>query len=126
MKLTWGHEIVRALLLAMGTIEIITNTHHLLKKNGLQSARKQHGELPPNRSDKQIKTKVICMLSFGVIFFVISLLSYILHTYLQSVIFVSLILFAIYGITEALYYRFWKTFGFASVTIVLFFIQFIK
>lgn len=124
--MTWGHEIVRALLLAMGTIEIITNTHHLLKKNGLQSARKQHGELPPNRSDKQIKTKVICMLSFGVIFFVISLLSYILHTYLQSVIFVSLILFAIYGITEALYYRFWKTFGFASVTIVLFFIQFIK
>lgn len=124
--MSWGHEIVRALLLALGTIEIITNTHHLLKKNGLQSARKQHGELPPNTSDRQIRTKVICMLSFGVIFFVASLLSYILHTYLQSVIFVSLSLFIIYGITEALYYRFWKTFGFASVTIVLFCIQFIK
>ena len=45
--MTWGQEIFRALLLTFGVTEIITNMSYLTRKNGLDLARKQHGELPP-------------------------------------------------------------------------------
>ncbi|EKQ54701.1 MULTISPECIES: hypothetical protein [unclassified Clostridium] len=117
--MTWAQEIFRALLLTFGTTEIITNTLYLIKDNGLDLARKQHGELPPQIPYKKIKLKVICMLSFGIIFFAVSLLSYLLHKYISNTIFISSILFCLYGIIEALYYRYWKTFGFAFATILL-------
>ncbi len=117
--MTWGQEIFRAFLLALGTIEIITNASYLIKSDGLALARKQHGELPPNLSNKKIKRKVICMFSFGIAFFIVSLFTYVLRKYLPGIIFVTTLLFSLYGITEALYYRYWKTFGFAFVTILL-------
>lgn len=117
--MTWGQEILRALLLTFGVTEIITNLSYLIKGNGLDFARKQHGELPPNTSNKKIKLKVICMLFFGIIFFITSLTSYILHKYIPIMILIPSILFSIYGIIEALYYRYWKTFGFAFVTILI-------
>lgn len=117
--MTWGQEIFRALLLTFGTMEIITNMLYLTKENGLDLARKQHRELPPKISSEKIKLKVICMLLFGIIFFVASLSSYILHKYSPIIIFIPSILFCFYGIIEALYYRYWKTFGFAFVTILL-------
>jgi len=117
--MTWGQEIFRALLLTFGVIEIITNLTYLTKENGLDLARKQHGELPGNISNKNIKVKVLCMLSFGIAFFVSSLLCYILHKYLHNIIFMTSVLFLLYGIIEALYYRYWKTFGFAFVTLLI-------
>ena len=117
--MSWKQEIIRALLLALGSFQIITNTMYLTRKNGLMHARKQHSELPPSVTDKQIKMKVVCMLAVGVVLFTVSLLSYILRTYLNIPITIALSLFVVYGITEALYYRYWKTFGFAAVTIVL-------
>ncbi len=117
--MTWGQEILRALLLTLGATEIITNLCYLTRKNGLELARKQHGELPNNISNKQIKIKVICMLLSGIAFFGSSLLCYILHKYLHNIILMTTILFSLYGIIEALYYRYWKTICFAFVTILL-------
>jgi len=39
--MTWGQEILRALLLTFGATEIITNLSYLTRKNGLELARKQ-------------------------------------------------------------------------------------
>jgi hypothetical protein len=117
--MTLGQEILRAFLLTFGMTEIITNITYLTKENGLNLARKQHGELPQNISYKKIRLKVICMLSFGIVFFAVSLSTYILYKYFQNIILIISILFSIYGIIEALYYRYWKTFGFAFVTILL-------
>lgn len=117
--MTWGQEILRALLLTLGATEIITNLLYLTKENGQELARKQHGELPGNTSDQKIKIKALCMLFSGIALFGSSLLCYILHTYLHNLIMITLILFSLYGIIEAIYYRYWKTTGFAIVTIVL-------
>lgn len=117
--MSWQQEIFRAFFLAIGTLEICTNTGYLLKKNGLISARKQHQELPKNLPDKNIRLKVSFMLLFGLVFFIVSLSSYILHKSLDFMTLISLILFAFYGVSEAIYYRFWKTSGFAIVTVIL-------
>ena len=117
--MTWGQEILRALLLTIGATEIITNSMYLTRKNGLELARKQHSELPDIVSDKKIKIKVICMLLSGIAFFGSSLLSYILRMHLHNIVIITSILFSLYGIIEALYYRYWKTTGFAFVTIIV-------
>ena len=117
--MTWGQEILRALLLTFGAAEIITNFTYLTRKNGLVLARKQHGELPYNISNKKLKIKVICMLLSGIALFGSSLLCYILHKYLHNIILMTTILFSLYGLIEAFYYRYWKTTGFAFVTILL-------
>jgi len=117
--MTWGQEIFRALLLTFGVTEIITNMSYLTRKNGLDLARKQHGELPPRLPSVKIKLKVKFMLLFGIIFFVAALSSFILHKYIAAVILVPSILFCLYAIIEAFYYKYWKTFGFAFVTILL-------
>lgn len=118
--MTWGQEILRALLLTLGATEIITNSIYLAKANGIELARKQHGELPPNLADKNIRIKVLCMLVSGIALFGSSLASFILHQYLHNAILISTLLFSIYGIIEALYYKYWKTIGFAILTILLF------
>lgn len=40
--MSWGREILRAFLLAFGTMETFTNLTFLIRENGLVSARKQH------------------------------------------------------------------------------------
>jgi hypothetical protein len=117
--MTWGQEILRALFLTLGATEIITNLVYITRENGLELARKQHGELPVNISDNKIMIKVICMLFSGLALFGSSLLCYILHKYLHNIILMTSILFSLYGIAEALYYRYWKTTGFAFVTILI-------
>ncbi len=123
--MTWGQEIMRAFLLAFGATEIITNIVYLTRKDGLRLARKQHRELPDNISGTNIRLKVICMLFIGIAFFSCSLLSYIFRMYLHNTILLSTIFFALYGITEAFYYRYWKTTGFAVVTILLLIFSFL-
>lgn len=117
--MTWGQEILRAFLLAFGCIEILTNLTYLRKANGLKLARKQHGELPPNLPDKNIRIKVSLMLAFGVIFFGAALISYISHNYIKEIIVAGSVLFAADGIIEAICYKYWKTVGFSIVTIGL-------
>lgn len=117
--MTWKQEIFRALLLAFGSGEIIANITYIIKRDGISSARKQHQELPDNVSDNNMKIKVICMLLAGVIFFIVSLSSYISHSYHNNIILGSLVLFSLYAACEALYYKYWKTSGFAIVSIIL-------
>ena len=119
IDMSWGQEILRAFLLALGSFEIIANLTHLFRKDGLKTARKQHGELPRNVSEDKLKLKVICMLTAGIAFFAVSLSSYILHRYTATTILMAAVLFCAYGITEALYYRHWKTSGFAIVTLLI-------
>ncbi|WP_238881467.1 hypothetical protein [Clostridium sp. YIM B02551] len=118
-------EIFRALLLTFGTAQIILNSGYLIKKNGIELSRRQHGEIPNNTSNDKMRVKVICMLLVGIMFFIVSLGSYILHSFLYTPIFIALIVFVIYGVLEALYYKYWKTTGFAIVTIVLLFLYLI-
>lgn len=115
--MTWKQEIFRAFLLAFGTMEIILNLKFLIKENGMNFARKWHKEIPNNLPDKNMRVKVICMFLVGIMFFSVSLISFIMHKYFDWMIFGSLMIFSVYAIVEALYYRYLNTFGFASVTI---------
>lgn len=117
--MTWKEEIFRAFLLAFGSLQIITNLSYLLKNEGIELARRQHQELPSDASNTKMKTKVICMFLVGVMFFAVSFISYILHDFYEKAIFTSLIIFSIYALVEALYYKYWKTTGFAIVTLIL-------
>lgn len=117
--MTWKAEIFRAFFVAFGAFEIISNSLYLIRKNGMDLAKKQHQELPTNINRLQIKIKVICMLIFGTLFFLVGFHSYISHTfqYWQSII--VLTLFTIYAIIEGCYYRYWRTFGFSCVSAFL-------
>ncbi len=123
--MTWGQEILRAFLLALGCFEIVTNLTYLTLAGGINKARKQHGELPKGLPDKNIRIKATCMLIAGLALFAVALSSYILHTYTGLAIRIVLVLFSFYGITEALYYRYWKTFGFSIVTIIVMIVSFL-
>lgn len=112
-------EIVRAFLLSLGVFEVVTNTMFLIKGNGISLARKQHQELPKDLPDKRIMIKVVLMLLFGIAFSAVSIVSYILHGYLNYTILIILFLFSVYGVTEAMCYKYWRTWGFAGVTLVM-------
>jgi hypothetical protein len=122
--MTLVEEILRAFLVTLGVSELLLNGSYLVKRNGLSLARKQHGELPPNLPDYKMRVKVIMMLFFGFLFTIASLSSYFLHAYVKTPIVISMFLFMIYGVIEAFYYRYWKTTGFALVTVIAFLIYF--
>ncbi|MHB8063273.1 MAG: hypothetical protein ACYDG2_11670 [Ruminiclostridium sp.] len=117
--MTSGQEILRAFLLALGSLETITNLNYLINKNGINLARKQHKEIPRNISDKKMKIKVICMLLMGIAFFGVSLSTYLSHNYFKNSIIITTVIFSVYGVSEALYYRYRNTFGFAALTIII-------
>jgi hypothetical protein len=117
--MTWGQEIFRSFLLVLGSLQIITNLINLTKKNGINLARKQHQEIPKNLSDKKMRIKLVCMLLTVIAFFVVSLSTYLSHNYFKKGIIITTIIFSIYGISEALYYRYRNTFGFAALTIII-------
>lgn len=117
--MSWGEEILRALLLSLGAFEVITNSIFLLKNEGLTLARKQHQELPKDISDNKIRLKVVLMLLFGMAFFIVSFLSYILCKDMHLATTLIVLLFSIYGLIEATFYKYWKTWGFAATTIIL-------
>lgn len=117
--MSWIQEVLRALLLSLGVFEVITNTTFLLRADGLILARRQHQEMPIGISDTKIKLKVILMLLYGIAFFIISLTSFIFHKYLHLAIILILSLFTIYAISEAIFYRYWRTWGFAVITLLL-------
>lgn len=111
-------ELYRILFILLGTIQVLANLVYLSMKNGLSYARKQHQELPQNLSDHQIKTKVVCMLVFGALFLLTGILSSILLK-TEILFLIVLILFAIYALIEAIYYRYWRTYGFMVVSFIL-------
>ncbi len=116
----WTFELYRAFFVALGSMEVLSNLFFLLKDDGIRLARKQHQEVPPDISIKQMRLKVLMMFSFGIVFLVIGLYSYISRSFPLSVYLMSLGIFSIYAISEAFYYKYWKTIGFAIISIIFF------
>lgn len=117
--MSWKLEIYRAIFVAFGAFETIMNVSFLLKKDGLTFAAKQHGEIPKWANKNQLRIKVIFMLLFGVLFLGVGLYSYILHSIKQNSFITVLTIFSMYAVGEGIYYRYWKTFGFSIVSILL-------
>ncbi len=117
--MTWMFEIIRAFFVAFGAMQTISNITYLLKNNGLESAKKQHRELPDNTTNKQIKAKTLCMFSFGILFLSTGLFSYLSHSYYKFGFVFILGAYTLYALVEALYYRFWRTFGAFIISAVL-------
>ena len=115
----WKNEIFRAFFLTFGVTQLILNASYLIKIDGMESARKQHKELPKCVTDRQMQVKVMFMLVFGTAFFVTGLNSYFLKDVYDINFIVPLILFSVYAIAEAFYYKYWKTYGEAALTIIL-------
>ncbi|MGM0168030.1 hypothetical protein IGI39_003042 [Enterococcus sp. AZ135] len=118
--MSWVNEIYRGLFVAFGAMQLLTNLGFLLKSNGDQLARKQHQEVPPTISAKQMRVKIWLMLSFGILFISVGLYSYINRLFPLQLSLLLLGLFALYALSEALYYKYWKTIGFALISIILF------
>lgn len=115
----WRYELYRAVFVALGMMELISNSIYLIRKDGIQQARKQHKEIPPDVTDTQMRRKVIMMFLFGILFLIAGISSYIIHDINYAFSLGVLIALCIYSVAEALYYRFLNTFGFASVSLIV-------
>jgi hypothetical protein len=105
--------------IVFGLLEIITNGIYLFKKDGLKYAVKQHQELPKGVSERKLKIKVVLVFIFGVLFFVTGILTLFNLSFIKNVYFIVLILFSIYALCEAIYYKYWRIFGFFAITVIL-------
>lgn len=117
--MSWKYEIYRCFFIALGMFEIITNFTYLIKKDGMNLARKQHGELPKGISKTKIKLKVCCMFIYGILFFIGGLVAFINKSVNSTMYEVILILFSIYAVCEAMHYKYWKTVSFACISLIL-------
>lgn len=117
--MTWKIEIYRAFFVAFGFMELCCNLKYLLSEKGLESARKQHKELPPGIPDRNVRIKTISMFFGGAAFLFVGLLSYILHQPLHLLFIICISVFAIYAWIEAMYYRYRNTIGFAIISSIL-------
>jgi len=118
--MSWACEIIRAFFVAFGAMQTISNFTYLLTKKGLELAKKQHRELPDNTTNKQIKVKTLCMFSFGILFFATGLFSYLTRSYYELSFNIVLGAYTLYALIEAVYYRFWRTFGAFIISAILF------
>jgi len=93
-------------ILLLGLFEIVSNLVHLFKGNremiGL-SAKRQHQELPLDLNYQHFYWKAWIMFFFGLLFTASGLVAYTITSY--RFLFLTLALFAIYGLTQAIYYR---------------------
>jgi hypothetical protein len=93
-------------VLLLGLFEIVSNLFHLLRggkeKIGL-SAKRQHQELPLDLDYQHFFVKAWIMFIFGLLFTASGLLAY--TTAKNEFLYPPLVLFAIYGLAQAFYYR---------------------
>ena len=59
------------------------------------------------------------MFIYGVLFFIVGIISFINKSVNSTMYTVILILFSIYAICEAMYYRYWKTISFAFLSLII-------
>ena len=112
--------IFKIIIVVFGLIEIMTNGYYLFGKNKIMKAKLQHRELPEGITIFQLKLKVILMFLSGLLFFITGIVSFFKEK--EHLLFLSLIFFNLYALSEALYYRYWKIFGFFIVSIFMTFI----
>lgn len=109
--------IFKIIIVVFGLIEIMTNGYYLFGKNKIIKAKLQHRELPEGITIFQLKLKVILMFLSGLLFFITGIVSFFKEK--EHLLFLSLIFFNLYALSEALYYRYWKIFGFFIVSIFM-------
>ena len=109
--------IFKIIIVVFGLIEIMTNGYYLFGKNKIIKAKLQHRELPEGITIFQLKLKVILMFLSGLLFFITGIVSFFKEK--EHLLFLSLIFFNLYALSEALYYRYWKIFGFFVVSIFM-------
>lgn len=107
------------LFIVFGLFEMITNTVYSLKVDGLVLAVKQHREVPPSATQKQMKVKVKIMLLVGILFFVTGIMAFINPFLATMPMFIVLALFSAYTLMEALYYKYALAFALAGLAGVL-------
>lgn len=94
------------IVVLLGLFEIVSNLFHLLKgtkgKIGL-SAKRQHQELPLDLNHQHFYWKAWIMFCFGLLLSASGLVAYTSTN--TSFLFLTLALFAIYGLAQAFYYR---------------------
>lgn len=118
----WKDQIFRCFFVAFGIAEIITNGNYLRLKDVMKLAIKQHGELPKGISDKKVKVKVCCMFISGIVFFIAGLSAFIMKEVKSSIFISVLSAFSLYALCEAFYYKYWKTAGFAMLSLLVTFL----
>ena len=109
--------IFKIIIVVFGLIEIMTNGYYLFGKNKIMKAKLQHRELPEGITIFQLKLKVILMFLSGLLFFITGIVSFFEEK--EYLLFLALIFFNLYALSEALYYRYWKIFGFFIVSIFM-------
>ena len=109
--------IFKIIIVVFGLIEIMTNGYYLFGKDKIIKAKLQHRELPEEITVFQLKVKVILMFLSGSLFFITGIASFFKEK--EHLLFLSLIFFNLYALSEALYYRYWKIFGFFIVSIFM-------
>ena len=109
--------IFKIIIVVFGLIEIMTNGYYLFGKDKIIKAKLQHRELPEGITIFQLKLKVILMFLSGLLFFITGIVSFFEEK--EYLLFLSLIFFNLYALSEALYYGYWKIFGFFIVSIFM-------
>ena len=109
--------IFKIIIVIFGLIEIMTNGYYLFGKNKIMKAKLQHRELPEGITILQLKVKVMLMFLSGCLFLITGIASFFKEK--EYLLFLSLIFFNLYALCEALYYRYWKVFGFFIVSIFM-------
>ena len=109
--------IFKIIIVVFGLIEIMTNGYYLFWGKKIMKAKLQHRELPEGITIFQLKLKVILMFLSGLLFFIAGIVSFFKEK--EHLLFLSLIFFNLYALSEALYYRYWKVFGFFIVSIFM-------
>ena len=109
--------IFKIIIVIFGLIEIMTNGYYLFGKDKIIKAKLQHRELPEGITVFQLKLKVILMFLSGLLFFITGIVSFFEEK--EYLLFLSLIFFNLYALSEVLYYKYWKIFGFFIVSIFM-------
>ena len=109
--------IFKIIIVIFGLIEIMTNGYYLFGKEKIMKAKLQHRELPEGITIFQLKVKVMLMFLSGCLFLITGIASFFKEK--EHLLFLSLLFFNLYALCEALYYRYWKVFGFFIVSIFM-------
>lgn len=113
-------DIYKIFFIAFGSMQVIANASYLLKKNGIDLAKKQHQELPSSATEQQFRTKVVCMLIFGVLFLSTGLITIFTRSSSSLLLGIVLAIYTIYALVETIYYKlYWKTVGAFLLPLVL-------
>lgn len=97
--------IVTMLFLLFGLIETVANLYYLIGKRGVELARRQHRELPADVSDRRMKIKIWTMLALGLLFLGGGIYACAAVYMVPAIMMGILMLFTVYMLAEALYYR---------------------